>query len=155
MANLYEIDRAIMACCDFETGEIIDQERLDALQMERDEKIEAVALWVKNLESDALAYNAEKKAFAEREAAAIRKADSLKKWLANALDGQKFNTSKCAVSFRRSNKVEVTDLDSIPKEYMRETVTFEPDKVVIKELLKIGVEVSGCRLVEAFNTQIK
>ena len=28
MASLYEIDEQIMACVDFETGEIIDEERL-------------------------------------------------------------------------------------------------------------------------------
>ena len=33
--TLYEIDNAILSCTDQETGEIIDQEALDALQMER------------------------------------------------------------------------------------------------------------------------
>ena len=47
--NIYDIDKAIEACVDTETGEIIDGEKLDALQMERAAKIEGVACWVKNL----------------------------------------------------------------------------------------------------------
>ena len=49
MSTLYEIDRAIMNCCNQETGEMIDQEALDALMMQRTEKLESVALWIKNL----------------------------------------------------------------------------------------------------------
>lgn len=33
--KLYEIEQAIMDCIDMETGEIIDAEKLDQLQMER------------------------------------------------------------------------------------------------------------------------
>ena len=64
MANLYEINQAITECIDNETGEIIDVEKLEELQLEREAKIENVALWYKNLLSDAEAYKAEKNAFA-------------------------------------------------------------------------------------------
>ena len=47
MASLYEINAAIMGCVDLETGEIIDVEQLQALQLEREQKIENVALWCK------------------------------------------------------------------------------------------------------------
>lgn len=56
MSTLYEIDRAIMNCCNQETGEMIDKEALDALMMQRTEKLESVALWIKNLQSDAIAF---------------------------------------------------------------------------------------------------
>lgn len=49
--TLYEIDQAIMECVDLETGEIIDVEILSELQMERETKLESVALWIKKLES--------------------------------------------------------------------------------------------------------
>ena len=62
MANLYEIDAAISGCIDAESGEIIDTERLDNLLIERSKKLEGVALWIKNLESDAAAIKAEKNA---------------------------------------------------------------------------------------------
>ena len=155
MASLYEIDKSILECIDQETGEMIDPERLEDLFMERSQKIENIALWIKNLQSDALAFKAEKDAFAERERAATAKAEQLKAYLAKALDGQKFSTGKCAVSFRRSEKVEVLDEDSIPRAYMVETVTYRPDKSLIKEVLKGGEKISGCQLVESLNTQIK
>ena len=155
MANLYEIDLGILECLDAETGEIIDPERLDALFMERNQKIENVALWVKNLLSDAEAIRAEKEALADREAKCRKKADDLKTWLAKALEGQKFNTARCAVSFRKSTRLEVLNPDSIPAELMVETITTKPDATRIKALLKDGNLVGGCRLVENLNTQIK
>lgn len=155
MANLYEIDQGILSCLDAETGEIIDGQRLNALLMERDAKIEGVALWIKNLESDILALKAEKEAFAEREAQARKKVEGLKKWIAEALEGQKFNTAKCAVSFRRSEKVEVDDVALVPAELLRVKTTVEADRAAIKEAIKEGREIKGCRLVESINTQIK
>ena len=155
MASLYEIDKSILECIDRETGEMIDPERLEGLFMERNQKIENIALWIKNLQSDALAFKAEKEAFAERERAANAKAEQLKKYLVKALGGRKFSTDRCAVSFRKSTQLEVLDVDSIPKELMVETVTVKPDANTIKALLKAGTEISGCRLIENLNTQIK
>ena len=48
MASLYQIEEAIMDCVDMETGEIIEIERLDQLQMEREVKIENIELIMKN-----------------------------------------------------------------------------------------------------------
>lgn len=154
MSSLYEINKKILECVDLETGEIIDPESLMNLQMERNLKIENIALWIKNLQSDAIALKAEKDAFAEREKSTLAKIKSLKNYLAFALEGQKFSTAKCVVSFRRSEKVEVTDKASIPKDFMKETVTLEPDKTAIKEAIKSGQEVGGCRLVENLNPSI-
>lgn len=155
MASLYEIDQAIMECLDFETGEILDAERLDALQMERQEKVESVALWIKNLSADAIAYKAEKDAFAEREKAALKKIESLKAWLAGALDGQKFSTWRCAVTFRKSEAVEIEDDCTLPQYLLTERVTYTPNKTAIKEAIKAGEEIAGCKLVERMNPTIK
>ncbi|MCQ2308090.1 MAG: siphovirus Gp157 family protein [Bacteroidales bacterium] len=154
MASLYEIDKAILDCVDMETGEIVDVEKLEALQLARETKLESVALWIKNLTADALAYKAEKEAFAEREKKAKDKVDSLKKYLADALNGEKMTTSKVAVSFRKSVSVEV-DEESCPYEWMIEKVTRSADKTAIKSALKDGATIPGCVLVEKQNIQIK
>lgn len=73
MATLYEIDAAISGCIDAESGEIIDTERLDNLLIERSKKLEGVALWIKNLESDAAAIKAEKNTLDRRMKAAEKK----------------------------------------------------------------------------------
>jgi len=157
--KLYEIDNAILDCIDLETGEIIDAERLDALNMERDAKIENVACWIKDLKAEAEAIKAEKQALAERQRVAENKAESLKKWLAYALDGQKFGTAKCAISFRNTESVEVTDegLEALMKEH-NELLTYkkpEPNKTAIKQALKDGLTVAGVELVRNTNVIIK
>lgn len=153
--KLYEIDAEILACVDAETGEIIDEERFAALQMERDEKIENVALWIKNLKSDLVAIEAERKAFQEREKSCKARIASLSSWLAYILQGERFGTAKVAVSFRRSESVEIADEAVIPKEYLREKVEVVPDKVALKAALKAGAEIAGVALVENQNVQIK
>lgn len=155
MPSIYEINQSILDCLDAETGEIIDAERLDALLMEKDQKIENVVCWIKNLVSDAEAIKAEKEALAEREAKCRKKAEDLKNWLSKILEGQKFSTAKCAVSFRKSTKLEILDAEIIPKEFMVETVTTKPDANAIKAMLKNGQQVNGCTLVENHNIQIK
>lgn len=155
MASLYEIDMQILSCIDQETGEMIDPERLENLFMERNQKIENVALWIKNLQSDVLAFEAEKKAFEKRKKDAENKIEGLKKWLAMALQGDKFSTGKCAVSFRRSEQVDIPDESLVPKEFMKEKIKYEPDRTAIKNAIKAGQEISGCLLIENLNAQIK
>ena len=155
MSSLYEIDFEIMNCIDFETGEVVDVEKLTELQMDREHKIESVALWVKNLRAEAAAYKAEKDAFAKREKRTKKKVESLEKWLTNALNGEKLTTNRVAVSFRKSKRVEVLDDSKIPENYMTETVTIAPDKKGIREAIEYGLKVPGCELVERNNIQIE
>ena len=157
--TIYEIDQAIMECVDLETGEIIDTEQLDKLQIERDTKLENVACWIKELKAEAEALKAEKQALAERQKVAENKMESLKKWLAYALQGEKFKTPKCAISFRKSEAVEVTDegLNNLMKEH-DELLTYkapEPNKTAIKQAIKDGLNVAGVQLVQNTSTIIK
>ena len=152
--NLYEIDQEIMNCVDMETGEIIDPARLDELQMDRDIKIENIACWIKNLYADAEAFKTEKQSFADRKKAAEDKAESLKKYLANYLAGQKFSTPKVAISFRKTSSVNVTDMTLIPKKYLK-FADPTPDKTAIKNAIKNGERVSGAELVDGKSMSIK
>ena len=157
--TIYEIDQAIIECVDLETGEIIDTDQLDKLQMEREKKLENVACWIKDLKAEAEALKNEKQALAERQRVAENKAESLKKWLAYVLDGQKFSTSKCAVSFRKTEAVEVTPdgLNALMHEH-DELLTYktpEPNKTAIKQAIKDGLNVAGVQLVQNTSTIIK
>ena len=154
MASLWQIDREIMDCIDMDTGEVVDIERLSKLQMVRERKLEGVALCIKNLRADALAYKAEKEAFAERERQAKDKAERLSEWLTKALDGERMQTNRVAVSFRKSEAV-LVDEGKCPAEYMNEKVTYSPDKTRIKTAIKAGKTVEGCELVLKDNIQIK
>ena len=152
--KLYEIDEAIMACIDAETGEVIDADKLDKLTMERDAKIENVALWIKDLKAEAEALKAEKMAFAERQKVAENKIESLKKWLAYALDGQDYKSVRASVSFRTSESVEIDDIYAVDENYLRYKEP-EADKTAIKEALKAGKAVAGATLVENTSVIIK
>lgn len=152
--NLYEIDQEIMNCVDMETGEIIDSVRLDELQMDRDTKIENIACWIKNLNADAEAFKAEKQSFADRQKAAENKAESLKKYLANYLAGQKFSTPKVAISFRKTSSVNVTDVSQLPEEFLK-FADPTPDKTAIKNAIKAGTTVAGAEIVEGQSISIK
>lgn len=152
--KLYEIDEAIMACIDAETGEIIDADKLDKLTMERDAKIENVALWIKDLKAEAEALKAEKMAFAERQKVAENKIESLKKWLAYALDGQDYKSVRASVSFRTYESVEIDDIYAVDENYLRYKEP-EADKTAIKNAIKAGQEVAGATLVKSTSVIIK
>lgn len=152
--KLYEIDQAIMDCIDMETGEVIDEELLNGLQMERDAKIENVALWIKELKAEAEALKAEKMAFAERQKVAENKMESLKKWLAYALNGEKFKTVRASVTFRTTEKVEVADIFKLDENYVRYKDP-EADKDAIKKAIKSGQVVAGATLVPSTSVIIK
>lgn len=157
--TLYDIDSAIMECIDMETGEVIDTDKLNALNMERDKKVENVACWIKELKAEAEAIKAEKQRLADRQRVAENKAESLKRWLSYALDGKKFSTAKCSVSFRNTESVEVTEegLEALMKEH-DELLTYkapEPNKTAIKQALKDGLSVAGVQLVQNVSTIIK
>ena len=154
MANLYEIDAQIMECVDFETGEIIDVERLEALQMEFDSKVEGIALWIKSLVAEAKMVKEEKDNLAARQKACENKAESLKKYLASALGGEKFKTSKVSISYRKSKSVEVEDISLLDDDYLKFKEP-EADKTKIKKALEDGISLEGISLVEKNNIQIK
>ena len=154
MPSLYEIDKYITSCIDEETGEIINAKELSELAVERDKKIENVALWIKNLTAEAAMYKAEEETFKKRCQSALNLAESLKKWLSDALSGCNFSTSKVDVRFRKSESVEC-DETMIPKEYLAEKIEYKPNKRLIKFYLKSGRKIPGCSIVERKNIQIK
>ena len=155
MASLYEINEQLLALTDQETGEVIDVEKFDSLQIERNEKLENIALWYKNLNSEAAAYKAEKDAFAEKQKRAENKANSLKKYLDSALHGSKFSTVKVDISWRKSTSVNVLDVEKLPEEYKKTETIVTADKTELAKALKSGVEIEGATLVENQNIQIK
>lgn len=151
--KLYEIDQRITECFDEETGELLDEEKLDALQMEREKKLEGVACYVKDLRADIDAIKAEEKALAQRRKTLEHKRDGLKNWLYFALDGKKLTTPKCAVSYRHSQSIEVPDLRKLDPEFIHYQQS--ADKTAIKKRIKEGFDVTGADLVDKLNLVIK
>ena len=152
--NLYEIENRILECVDEETGELFDVDRFEELNLERNTKIESICLWIKNLNSEIEALKAEKQAFAERQKRAENKAESLKRYISTYLNGQRFESAKVSVSFRKSEPLEISENAVIPEEYLKHK---EPDidKAGLKKAIKEGQVFDGISIVEKLNIQIK
>ena len=154
----YEIDNAIYECVN-EDGEVIDPDKLETLQMERDKKIEGIACWLKEIAAVANAIKEEKLKLEARQKVAENKVKSLKNYLAYALQGASFRTAKVSVSFRNTEAVEVTPDGLENLKAMRDDLLKykepEPDKTAIKQALKSGLSVRGVRLVQNTSTIIK
>ena len=163
MRALYEIDQEILDCVDMETGEIIDAEKLDALQMEREKKLEGVALWEKDLTAEANAVKEEADKLLARKRALDNKIAALKSWLLIALDGGKLKTPRCNVYQTHSTRVSVEDEEELlqflqtldePGRFLRFR---EPEirKDEIKKALKDGFMIPGAALEETESVVIK
>lgn len=156
--NLYEIkqefEKAIEECVDMETGEIINPTRLDELNMVLTDKRENVALYIKNLSAEAKAIDEEAKNLTNRKRVLNNKVEGLKKYLADNLEGHKFETAKVVVSFRKSEQLEIKSTEHIPAEYL---ISQEPkiDKVALKKSIKQGAVINGVKVITKQNIQIK
>lgn len=152
--NIFQIDDAILSCVDADTGEVIDQTMLDLLQVQREYKIENVALWIKELRAEADAISKEVKNLNERKRVAENKVKSLTQYLEYALEGEPFKTAKVTISYRKSELVEITDMKALDKRFLKYKDP-EPDKKAIKEAIKDDQIVEGAKLVVNQNMQIK
>mgnify|MGYP002624146930 CR=1 FL=1 len=161
--NLFQIDEQLTRCIkledsnnyvDTETGEIIDIAAIEQLEMDRDKKIRNIACWIKNLESDEAALAGQIKIFTARKNAPKNKRESLKSYLAAFLNGKKWHNSEVAISWRKSESVEVKEGASIPEEYLRYKEP-EINKAQLKADLKASAIVDGCQLVTKNNIQVK
>jgi uncharacterized protein YjaZ len=56
---------------------------------------------------------------------------------------------------RKSERVEVEDVNQLPKEYKTIKVTEQADKIAIKKDLKLGKQIENAYIVEQFNLKIK
>lgn len=168
--TIYEIDARIAALSnaaeddmliDEETGELMTvSQALDSLRMEREEKIENVACWVKNLSAEADAIKEEEINLAKRRKAAETKAQNLKTWLIAALtreDGttDRIKTARVAVSVKRNPPSTVVDDALLPSSYKVAKITYQADKELIKRELLAGGEVPGAHLEYGRSVMIK
>lgn len=163
--KLYEINEAILellengyneevieACVD-DNGEFHEElvgdkvkELLDRYEGERNDKIEGVCLYIKSLEAEADAIKKEENLLKQRREKKEKKAEWLKEYIAFALAGNKFETSKCAVTFRKTEKVIIDNLELIPRQYCKVKTTVDADKNALKKDIKAGIEFSGCHI---------
>lgn len=160
--QLYKIARSIQKCfkiptgeyVDTDTGEVFDEEYLNGLRIAKTRKIENIACWIKNLQAEADAYKKEEEAFRVRRKQAESRIESLKRYLTNWVPGEKIETDRCKVAWRKSVSVEIQDESQVPEAYKKEKVVMSVDKVAIKKALTGGETITGASLLEKQNIQI-
>ena len=163
MRALYEINADILSCVDLETGEILDVEKLDALQLEREAKLEGVALWIKDMKAEAAAVKEEADKLTARKKALENKMDGLKTWLLMALGGEKLSTPRCKVYQTHNQRVVIDDekalidmfLSSPSGEKFLRMKDPEIDKTALKDSMKQGYEFEFAHLEETESVVIK
>ena len=161
--KIYEIDQAIedliSNSIDEETGEVLfDPEILEQLQMERERKIENLALYIKNATAEAKAIKDERDALGKRQESLQKRIASAREYLEFVLHGEKFHTARVAVSYRKSTSV---DLDDQFLEWAKANwsdllrTKVEPDKKLIGEYLKNGENVPHAQIITNTTLSIK
>ena len=164
--NLYEINseyRAILdKCLEFaeqNSGEIPQEfsDKLDAIEMDRDKKIENCLLYYKNEKAMAEAIKREIDTLSARSLAHSHNADWIKGYLAHGVPaGQKMEFPGGKISWRKSTSVEIMFPEEIPEKFMSIIPERkEPDKIAIKAAITVGASVSGAQLVESNHIQLK
>lgn len=167
MSNLYQLtneveqlDRDLWNSLDEETGEL-DEEIANALNVaeaEFDKKAVAVATVSRRFSARV----SEIKAEIERLTVMKKRAEAIEERLKNSLSEAcqrlgkvKIDGIGARISFRTSEKTVIDNEEALPKEFMKETITYKPDLTKIKESIKAGQTVSGAHIEECQNIQIK
>ena len=127
-----------------EAGQKADYYRSKA---EAAEKIEATALYLRELDAEAKAAKEEADRMLARVKSMQKRSDYLKAMLLDALHATgKVKTGRVTVSIRTTQAVAVDEGANLPEAYTTVKTTVSPNKVAIKQALLDGVEVPGCSL---------
>jgi hypothetical protein len=134
---------------------------LDGMGGELQVKAQSVACFIRNLEATAASIKEAEASMAARRKALENRAGRVKDYLHASMLVAGVEKIECPL-FRLSVKhnpaaVEVYQPELIPQQYMRqpEPPPASPDKTAIKEALKAGQDVPGCRLTNGTRLEIK
>jgi hypothetical protein len=131
--------------------------QLEAVEMQRDVKIENTLKFYKNENAIALMLETEIDTLQRRLKTHANNANFGKSLLlAVVKPGEKIEYGCGRISWRESTSANVTDFQRLPEEYKRVVPERkEPDKIAIKAALVAGKVVDGAELVKSNNIQLK
>jgi hypothetical protein len=165
--NLFEIDKGLLEyldkgleLCVNEDGEV-DEEKLskylEILPEEREHKLEAYGLVIKQKVAEMNALASEISNLTARLKAKDKQVERLKKAVTTsmtAFNEKEFETARVCFKFRKSESVEV-DIEKLDKSFIKEVVDYKADKTAIKQAIKNGETITGAELVVKQNLQVK
>ena len=141
-------------------GEVTPQQELN-LQITRDQlqdKGTNYAFVIKKLDAECDIIDAEIKRLSELKKVRQNACERLKANISNAMqifEVDKIESPLIKLSFRKSQSVNVADVNSLPAEFKTIKVTESADKMKIKQALLNGEKIEGCEIINSQNLQIK
>ena len=164
MSKLYELSRnfnEVIGMIDDEEVSIEAlEDTLQSIEGEIEDKVEGCAKFVKNLESDVDAIDAEIARLSKRKKTVNNKIDGIKNYVMEQMvyvSKDKITTPVFTIS-RAQNpaKLIIENEKLLPKKYMKIIPkTTVPDNAAIKEALIDGGKVKGAKLEYGFNLRIR
>lgn len=131
---------------------------LEALQGELEVKQVNIAAYILDLEAQEAAMDNYITNMQIRKRLINDRKNRLKRYVIDSMKRtgrKKLESDEFSVSLRQSQRVHITDVTYLPEEYVRQTISVEPDKARIKEALKMGKRIEGALLEEHDNLIIK
>lgn len=162
MASIYELNKdyaelsAMLEAA--ETPEEIEaiQNTLEMIDLSIEEKIENTAKYMVNVESDIQGLKTEIDRLTKIKKAKENAVERLKNNVEYAMKQkgiEKLEVGTFKAYYKKSESVEITNLDVIPADYTR--VEIKADKVAIKKAIKAGETVEGAHIQTNMNFYIK
>lgn len=163
--RLYEINaqlEELLANVDPETGELmIDTDALEALQIAKTEKLEGIALYIKDLKALATEIAKEAVTLSQRKKTLDGRIERLTALLADNMDG-KLETARVRVSTRKNApSADIEDMDNLMiwlADQRNDLLRFsEPtlNRTALTKALKDGEEIPFCKLKQTTSLVIK
>lgn len=161
--NLYEITSQFKKLQLLSENDEMDKDLIAEVTLELkqnlQEKSQGYVDFMKNLEAHSNALKDEITRLKARKDKADELHDKLKETLLNALvelNIDTVNTVKYTIKQKNNpESVYIDEFVKLPVEYERTVIKTDPDKIKIKEALKNGIEIDGCKLVRTKGISIK
>lgn len=169
MRKLYEINKDIEKLLDetftvriddkngvnTETGEVINiAERLDALTVEKHEKIRSVAVYFDDVSAKLDALEEKIKSLTSMKKTLEREKGGLENYLLFATENKGFSDDDMEIKVTSSKRVDFTDETLIPEKFIKTEIKKSASKTEITKAIKAGEEVPGAVLNTYYSVKI-
>lgn len=162
MKPLYDIQATLLPLIKRleETTDPLEHElimiEIDKLELDKAQKLNGCCAYVKHLRVEIEAVANEVIKLQKRMSKVQNQESRLLDYMRMCLPlNQDFKSTLHSVSWRKSEAVEITDASKIPVQYMRQKMSYEPDKETAKQDMKMGAVIPGMQLVNRNNLVIK
>lgn len=131
---------------------------MDFLKEELKNKSSNILKYIRNLELESKLAKEEAERLQKVSKVKMNKIKNLKSYLTGiliTLDKKKIETSLGSYGLRKSSKIEIIDINKIPKEFLKIKTEVTVDKIEVGKAIKKVGEVEGAKVLESFSLQIR